>query len=118
MGKKKWAVRVVIIIAIIGYIVYWAFYDMGRLPQGKLIEAVRSPDGNYTVRTYLVEPSLSAPAVRGELDYNNENKKPKNIYWNYREDYSSIEWIDNHSVIINNHQLDVRYDKFDWRRKN
>ncbi|WP_420802172.1 DUF5412 family protein [Solibacillus daqui] len=39
-------------------------------------------------------------AVRGELNFNKENKKPKNIYWNYHEEKANIKWIDENTVLM------------------
>ncbi len=116
--RKKKVIIFVVIIAIIIYGVYWSFYDMSRLPKGNLISEVQSPDGNYSIRVYVSESSLSAPAVRGELNYKNSKKKSKNIYWNYKEDTVNMEWIDNFTIIINGHELDIRHDTFDFRRNN
>jgi hypothetical protein len=116
--KKKIIIMFLFIIAVFSYGIYWAFFDMGRLPQGELISEVTSPNGKYTIKAYVSEGSLSAPAVRGELNYNNEKKKPKNIYWNYREDKADSEWVDNTTVIINGHKLNVLQDRFDWRKEN
>ncbi|WP_445489825.1 DUF5412 family protein [Niallia sp. 03133] len=53
-------------------------------------------------------------AVRGELNFNND--KPKNIYWQYRVETASIKWLDNDTVIVNNVELDVPNDTYDYRR--
>jgi hypothetical protein len=114
---KKIVLILVVIIGFLSYGVYWAFFDMGRLPKDKLIAEVPSPDGTYSIKAYVSETSLSAPAVLGELNYNNENKKTKNIYWNYKENSADIKWVDNATVIINGHKLDIFYDTFDFRNE-
>lgn len=75
------------------YRVYSAFFDMSHLPKGNLIKESVSPNGDYTIKAYVSETSLSSPAVRGELNYNNIRNKPKNIYWGYRQYTAKIEWI-------------------------
>ena len=91
---------------------------MGRLPKGELINEIKSPNGTYTVKAYLTNGGATVSyAVRGELNFNRVNKKPKNIYWNYREDKATVEWIDDNTVIINGYELDVLREKFDFRRK-
>ena len=55
-------------------------------------------------------------AVLGELNFNKENKKPKNIYWNYHEEDAKVIWIDENTVIINDHKLRVPNETFDYRR--
>ncbi|MBZ9609021.1 DUF5412 domain-containing protein [Clostridium estertheticum] len=50
--KKK--ISVFIIIAILFYGVYWAFFDMSlsRLPKGELIVESKSPNGKYIIKAY------------------------------------------------------------------
>ena len=116
--KKKIIVIILMIIAISFYGVYWAFFSMSRLPKGDLISEVQSPNGTYTIKAYLTNGGATTSySIRGELNFDNLNKKPMNIYWNYREDKAIIEWIDDDTVIINGHELDVLEDKFDFRRE-
>lgn len=113
--KKKIFVILFIMFIFLSYGVYRSFFDMSHLPEGSLIKESESPNGNYTIKTYVSETSLSSPAIRGELNYNNIKKQPKNIYWGYRQDTVKIEWIDESTVIINNNKLNVLKDKFDFR---
>nr|WP_236597291.1 DUF5412 domain-containing protein [Peribacillus psychrosaccharolyticus] len=100
---------------LVGYGVYWAFFDMNRLPTGEYLTDETSADGKYTVKTYVTNGgATTAYAVRGELVFNNSNKKTKTIYWNYREEAANISWTDNDTVEINGHSLDVPNDKFDF----
>ena len=115
--KKKIATIVVIIIAILFYGVYLAFFDMARL-KGEFISEVKSPNGTYTVKSYLSNGGATTGyAILGELNYNKVNKKPKNIYWNYREEKADIEWTDEVTVIINGHKVNILHDTFDFRRE-
>lgn len=92
---------------------------MNRLPKGKLISEVKSPDETYTIKAYLTNGGATTSyAIRGELNFNKSNKKSKNIYWNYREEEATIEWVDNDTVIINGIQLSVPNERFDFRREN
>ena len=106
-----------LLIGIIGYGVYWAFFDMNRLPTGEYITEETSPNGTYTLKAYVSSPSLSADTVRGELIFNERNGKTKNIYWNYRESTAKNEWIDDDTVVINGHRLNVPKEKFDFRNQ-
>jgi len=121
--KRKLYKKVVIIIgllviSLVGYGVYWAFFDMNRLPTGEYLTEKTSPEGTYTLKTYLVDGGATTSySIRGELVFNNKDKKTKNIYWNYREETADIEWINNDTVIINGHSLDVPKDKFDFRNQ-
>ena len=114
---KKRFILTFLILGIIGYGIYWAFFDMSRLPKGDLISKVDSPNGTYTIKAYVTNGGATTDfSVRGELNFNKENRKPKNIYWNYHEDKAIIVWSDNHTVIINGHKLTVPNDVYDFRR--
>ena len=116
--KKKAIITAMITIALAGYAIYWAFYDMSRLPTGELISEVQSPSGTYTLKSYRTDGGATTSyAIRGELNFNTENKKPKNIYWEYRVENSAVEWLDDDTVIINGVELDVPDEKYDFRRK-
>ncbi|WP_413368005.1 DUF5412 domain-containing protein [Lysinibacillus sp. 3P01SB] len=121
-AKRKKIVKISLIISFlfigfIGYGIYWAFFDMNRLPTGEFLTEETSPDGKYSLKAYVSSPSLSADAVRGELVFNERNAKTKNIYWNYRESTAKIEWLDNNTVVINGHTLEVPNEKFDFRKQ-
>lgn len=115
--KKKRVIIPLLILGLLGYGVYWAFFDMNRLPKGELISEVSSPKGTYTLKAYVSNGGATTDyAVRGELNFNKENKKSKNIYWNYHEEKASIKWIDENTVLINGHELSVPNETFDFRR--
>lgn len=115
--KKKIVFFMLIIIVILSYGVYWAFFDIGRLPKGELISEAISPNGEYTVKAYVSDGGATTDfAVLGVLKYNTKDKKSKNIYWNYHEDTANIKWVDNDTVIFNGKQLNVLHDTFDYRR--
>ncbi|MBF8984581.1 hypothetical protein IZY60_13625 [Lutibacter sp. B2] len=119
--KKK--ILIIIIIAVLAYGVHWLFsvFDtsIDSLPKGDLISEVQSPNATYTIKAYISSGgSTTANAIRGELNFNNTRNKPKNIYWNYREDKAVIKWVDNDTVIINGHELDVLDERFDFRKNN
>lgn len=103
----------------LGMLIYLAFYDMGRLGKGTLISEVTCPNQTYTLKSYLVNGGATVSyCIRGELNYNEARKKPKNIYWAYREETAEVQWVDDNTVIINGIQLDVRKERYDWRRNN
>lgn len=94
------------------------FYSLHHLPDGRLLTEVGSPTGEYTVKAYVSESGATvADAVRGEVIYHEKRDKTKNIYWEYRESYAKVIWIDDHTVSINGKELDVRKDVYDWRKK-
>lgn len=116
--KKKVLITFLVITGFLSYGVYWAFFDMNRLPEGELISDVTSPSEIYTFKAYLTNGGATTSyAIRGELNFNDSDKKSKNIYWNNREDEVEIEWMDNDTVIINGIELDVEHETFDFRRE-
>jgi hypothetical protein len=103
---------------VIGYGVYRTFFDTSHLPKGDLIGQLESTSGLYQINTYLVNGGATVDfSIRGELVYLKKNENPKNIYWNYHESESDIRWLDDQTVIINGHKLNVKTDKFDWRKE-
>lgn len=103
---------------LVGYGVYWAFFDMKRLPTGEYLTEETSPNGKYTLKAYVTNGGATTSySVRGELVFNDKENKTKNIYWNDREESANISWTDNNTVIINGHPLDVTKEKFDFRRQ-
>ncbi|MCP3740169.1 DUF5412 domain-containing protein [Rossellomorea sp. BNER] len=96
---------------------HWAFYDIDRIQQGEFLSEETSPDGKYTVKTYLNNGGATVNyAVLGVLFFNNEDKSSKNIYWQYEKGSSTIVWEDKDTVIINKKKIDVPYGKYDYRR--
>ncbi len=90
---------------------------MVRLPKGELITHVSSPHETYTIKASRTNGGATTTyAIRRELNFNNSRKKPKNIYWNYREEDAIIKWFDDNTVIINGIKLNVPYEKFHFRR--
>ncbi|WP_445678222.1 DUF5412 domain-containing protein [Psychrobacillus sp. FSL W7-1493] len=115
---KVFIIGSLLIVGLVGYGVYWAFFDMNRLPTGEYLIEETSPNGKYTLKAYVTNGGATTSySVRGELVFNDKDNKTKNIYWNYREESANISWTDNNTVIINGHTLDVTKEKFDFRRQ-
>lgn len=115
---KGFAIVGLVVALLLGYGVYWAFFDMDRLPTGEYLTEETSPDGKYTLKAYVTNGgATTAYSVRGELVVNDKNAKVKNIYWNYREETADISWQDNNTVVINGHSLDVPSEKYDFRNQ-
>ena len=102
---------------LIGYGIYWAFFDMKRLPQGEFLTEEESPNGQYTIKLYLTNGGATTPyAIRGELVFHERAGKTKNIYWNLGET-AEVQWLDDQTVEINGISLNVLKDRFDFRRE-
>ncbi|WP_185131720.1 DUF5412 family protein [Cohnella zeiphila] len=73
----------------------------------ELLTTVHSPDGKYTVKFYHTDAGgMGTFGVLGEL--NGPLWFKKKIYVEKRVDQVDIEWKDNHTILINNHKLDLR----------
>lgn len=109
---------IIILLIFVGFI-YYFFYSMSRLPKGDYLNQYMSPNGAYTIKTYLCNGGATVDyAIRAELIKNyKKNNKPKNIYWDYKIDNATITWIGNDTVIINNHQINLPNGSYDWRKK-
>lgn len=100
---------------ILAYGVYWVFFDWSRF-KDELINQSTSPNGTYTINAYLYNGGATVSyTVLGELVFNKENKRSKKIYWQYREENVQIEWIDDNTVRINNVQLELPNETYDYR---
>ncbi|GAB6109503.1 DUF5412 family protein [Fusibacter bizertensis] len=122
MKLKSLVLKAIIILlilsAVVSALIYWLFFDINRIPKGELIDQIDSSTGEYSIKVYLVNGGATTSyAIRGELTYNHVDKKAKNIYWNYKEETALVKWIDENTVEINGHEIDVRYQVYDWRRK-
>lgn len=96
----------------------YLFFSTERLPKGVFIAEANSPTEAYTVRVYVAKSGATVQdAVRGEVIFHEKNDKQKNIYWQYRESDAKIVWLDAHRVLINDVELDVRKDVYDYRKE-
>lgn len=89
------------------------FFDINRLPEGKLTCSVNSPDGKRTLNIYTVENSIGQ-AVRGEVVYKN---KKTNVFWQTGIKNAETMWLNNDGIVINGVGLNVKNgDTYDSRR--
>lgn len=112
---KRFLIGLGIIVLLLAAFVYRYFFSMRTLPTGEWIRSFDSPAGTYTIDAYLVDPPLSASALRCQVTDHNTGKS-RNIYWSYREWGLEVTWINEYTVDINGKILDVRSDHYDWRR--
>lgn len=81
---------------------------MERLPAGEYLKKSVSPDSKYTLTFYLCNGGATVDySVRGELSFNNTSR---NIYWDYKSKNVNITWIDNNTVNVNGHILNLPND--------
>ena len=105
--------------SVLGYIYYWAAYDLDRLPRGPIIAEETSPNKTYTIKAHTSDLGATTSfSVLAELYFNKEDRKPKVIYFQYKEREASIRWKDDSTVVINNVELHLPNEKYDYRHDN
>lgn len=117
--KNKTKILIIVVLLLIPvYFIYKFFFSMSALPNGEFLYQVDSPNKEYTINIYVVSASATvADSIRAELVFNDRiSKRPKNIYWQYRQSWVDVVWLDNVTVNINGITLDVRKDIYDFRR--
>lgn len=126
--KKRLKVSITIIILLFITVLYINIHTSNKnkdegiigLPKGELLNETTSPKDKYTVKTYVSDKGGATVdfAVRGELIVNNNNSKPKNIYWEYKVNKGEIHWENEDTVIINGHKIKLPNEIYDWRIDN
>ncbi len=76
-----------------------------------LMESVKSPNVEYTIKTYLRNCGATVD-FEVVADLCDKNDKCKNIYSGYHESVSFVYWIDNDNVFINQKTLNIHKDKY------
>lgn len=115
---KKWFIALVLLL-IIGipiYIVYdFLNVELDELPKGELLSDHSSPNHDYIAKAYLIDEGGATvrAAIRVEIDFGNEIKT---VYWNYDESTVNIKWLDNETIEINDHQLNIFNDNYHWKK--
>ncbi len=105
------------LVGMVAYGIYWAFYDIQHIDGQVLLDHVMSPDETYTVSLYRNNGGATTGyAVLGVLA-NNETGYHKNIYWQYLCSDATASWLNEETVTINGHELEVRSDVYDYRRE-
>ncbi len=116
MKKKLLIITTICILTLSFFIVrhYLNTYSISNLPTGELITESTSPNGEYTIKTYLCGGNATVDfSIRGELLI--KSKNPQNIYWEYKTNKSIIKWLNNNTVVINGHEINLPNGKYDWR---
>ena len=104
-----------LITTMMGYSIYWAFYDIQRLEGQEIIQEVSSPNGTYTLTAYLNNGGATTDYAVLCSVRTNERNNERNIYWQYRCEKADIVWIDEQTVQINGMELNVKKDTYDYR---
>lgn len=121
--KRKTKIHLIITLFIISstiflvvYIINWAFFDIQRVTGQEYLNESTSPNGTYTVTAYLNNGGATTSyAVLCTLK-NNKNGKTRNIYWQYRTTKAEMEWLNDETIKINDKELNVKNEIYDYRR--
>lgn len=113
---KKRAIKITaVLLALLCYGIYWAFFDLQRLRGQEFLVESASPGGSYVVTAYRNNGGAGTSfAVLCTM----ENKKigeKRNIYWQAHRAEADIQWIDDDTVVINGRTLDLPGDTYDYR---
>ena len=88
------------------------FNDRFKVSEELLGETVSS-DGKYKVEAYLI--SGGATVDWSVKCYLREGEIKKEIYRDYHINEANMIWIDNDTISINNHNIDLPNGKYDFR---
>ena len=92
------------------------YHQATTLPVSELIRTSSSPNGNYTIMAYLCDVGATTDqAIRAEV-LDDVSGKVRNIYWQYHAYDAEITWLSDTLVRINDVELDVRTDSYDYRK--
>lgn len=75
---KKILISVLLLLDLLTYGIYWAFFDIDRLPKGKFLASSTSPDGTYFRFSYTKAATNTSPNLKAnnlERTYLMKNKK-------------------------------------------
>lgn len=114
MLKKFCIAAGILMLALLAFI-YIFFYSTLPLAKGEVFEEIPSPNKRYTAIVSMV--NTEELVTRVDI-LNNESKKKRLIYWNWREGNLpgyDVKWIDDKTVIINGTELNVIKDRYDRR---
>ncbi|NGT12643.1 DUF5412 domain-containing protein [Clostridium perfringens] len=88
------------------------FNDRFKVSEELLGETVSS-DGKYKIEAYLINGGAT---VDGSVKcYLREGESKKEIYRDYHINEANMIWIDNDTISINNHNIDLPNGKYDFR---
>ncbi|AYA75928.1 hypothetical protein DOE78_11025 [Bacillus sp. Y1] len=115
--KKNVIIISLLLLCLFAYGVYWLLFDINRINPGEFISQSTSPNSDYTIKAYVNNGGATTDyAVLGVLYFNEENRRPKNIYWNYHEEQAEIKWENENTVVINGHKLKIPNETYDFRK--
>ena len=102
----------VILLPLLGYLIFAKNINYYDLPDGKLVQELVSPTGEYTLQAYF-EPKDTDNypkdnAIRVRM-YDNKTKTAGTIYYKRPENKVAMKWLDEENFQIN----DIKFNVFD-----
>ncbi|WP_419748936.1 DUF5412 family protein [Clostridium perfringens] len=88
------------------------FNDRFKVSEELLGETVSS-DGKYKIEVYLINGGATVDWL--VKCYLREGESKKEIYRDYHINEANMIWIDNDTISINNHNIDLPNGKYDFR---
>ncbi|MGJ0701573.1 DUF5412 family protein [Clostridium perfringens] len=79
----------------------------------ELLGETVSSDGKYKIEAYLINGG--ATVDWSVICYLKEGQNKKEIYRDYHINEANMSWIDNDTISINNHNIDLPNGKYDFR---
>ncbi len=70
---------------------------------------------NILLTLIYVVPGDYLIAARCEV-VNNINGEVRNIYWDYKIKLIDVKWINDNTISINGHKINVENEVYDWRK--
>lgn len=121
-NKKIRSIKIQSTIAFIGVLIILTMLIGGIVflkeffaPSKELISKTESVDGKYEVEAYRINGGATTDyAVRCYVKGDKILGK-KLIYNDYHIDSASLVWIDNDTILINGHEIDLPDGKYDFR---
>ena len=115
--KKTYKIILTIVFAclLVAYGIYWAFFDLQRINGQEVLQEVPSPSGDDTIIVYLNNGGATTSYAILCTVKDNQTGRERNIYWQDHRDEANVQWVDDDTVIINNVELDVWEDSYDFR---
>ncbi|WP_243182556.1 DUF5412 family protein [Clostridium gasigenes] len=114
---KKVVISVLIILVVIlgGLVISIETLRYMFKPSEEFITSSESSDGKYKVEAYLINGGMTTDwAVRGYLTTNGKKKK-KSIYNDYHVNKAIITWVDEDTIKINGHEIDLPNGRYSFQ---
>jgi hypothetical protein len=105
----------VVVIGLISWLYYYLSYDLQRLSKaGEVIAIAESPNKKYVITVKKNSAGASSMSWNLVGIVGDRTNKEKIIYWDEGSE-AKVKWIDEKTVIINDVELNIEKDTYDYR---